>query len=391
MFVAEAHSFSQQARLAITLAWVAGYTNILTILTCGTVTSHVSGTTSNLGRDIAEGLWPHAGYAFFLLVTFFAGAALSAICTETGRHRGWESIYVLPIGLEAALLFLFSLGLEFWGRMLADGGTPLYLMTGVASAAMGLQNATITRISSGVVRTTHVTGVITDLGLESVQLAVWIWEKRHNMARVTMREAIRSFAGHPSPRRLFLLSAIIGSFALGAGLGTLVFDRFSGAAMFPPVLFLAFVIYQDISRPIAEITAAEMSAGPDAIDLPPSMALYHLRKNVDRPDAAHRLPNLVAWSERLPETTRVVVLDLGSNTGLIDEAATQLRSLLLRMRLQGRRMILAGLDVEQCRRLQRAWGEDLKAEDVCPNLDLALAHGIVILEEMYSEEYPDEV
>ena len=32
MFVAQAHSFVQQARLAITLAWVAGYTNIITIL-----------------------------------------------------------------------------------------------------------------------------------------------------------------------------------------------------------------------------------------------------------------------------------------------------------------------------------------------------------------------
>jgi len=33
MFVAQAHSFVQQARLAITLAWVAGYTNIIALLT----------------------------------------------------------------------------------------------------------------------------------------------------------------------------------------------------------------------------------------------------------------------------------------------------------------------------------------------------------------------
>ena len=57
MLVSQAHSFVQQGRLAITLAWVAGYTNILTILTCGTVTSHISGTTSNLGRDVAERSW----------------------------------------------------------------------------------------------------------------------------------------------------------------------------------------------------------------------------------------------------------------------------------------------------------------------------------------------
>ena len=50
MLVSHAHSFRQQARLAVTLAWVAGYTNIVTLLACGTVTSHVSGTTSLLDR-----------------------------------------------------------------------------------------------------------------------------------------------------------------------------------------------------------------------------------------------------------------------------------------------------------------------------------------------------
>src|SRR3954452_1591078 len=112
MFVSQAHSFQQQARLAVTLAWVAGYTNILTVLTCGTVTSHVSGTSSILGRDLSEGSWEKAGFAALLLVTFCAGAAISGFCTELGRRRRWESIYVLPIAVEAFLLALFALSVE---------------------------------------------------------------------------------------------------------------------------------------------------------------------------------------------------------------------------------------------------------------------------------------
>src|SRR5690348_15435131 len=110
MFVTQAHSFTQQARLAITLAWVAGYTNIITIITCGTVTSHISGTASNLGHYIVELSWSLAAYSLFLLLTFVLGAMISGLSTELARRRGWESIYVLPIALETVLLAAFALG-----------------------------------------------------------------------------------------------------------------------------------------------------------------------------------------------------------------------------------------------------------------------------------------
>jgi len=173
MFVTQAHSFTQQARLAITLAWVAGYTNILTVITCGTVTSHVSGTASNLGWYVSEGSWRLAAFAFFLLVSFFLGAAASGFLTELGRRRGWDSIYALPIAVETMLLATLAIGLELHDHGERQSGAPLYWLTGVASLAMGLQNATITRISSGVVRTSHITGVLTDLGLESTQFLLW--------------------------------------------------------------------------------------------------------------------------------------------------------------------------------------------------------------------------
>jgi uncharacterized membrane protein YoaK (UPF0700 family) len=114
MFVVEAHSFRQQARLAITLAWIAGYTNIASVLVCGHVTSHASGTTSDVGRWTAEGLrslfqtnaehspsvWPPAAFALFLLTTFSLGAAMSGLITELARRRAERSIYVWPIAVS---------------------------------------------------------------------------------------------------------------------------------------------------------------------------------------------------------------------------------------------------------------------------------------------------
>ncbi len=262
MFVSQAHSFAQQARLAITLAWVAGYTNILTILMCHQVTSHASGTTSNLGEFLSQGDWERALYPFFLLTTFFLGAALSGACTEFGRRRGWESIYVLPIIIEALLLLVFANAALIHGPGLAGQGAILYWLTGAAAGAMGLQNATITRISSGAVRTTHVTGVLTDLGLEAAQ---YIWQRCEHRSADDPPQAHPhhggqyrdKLSGRPRPtwRRLLVLASVIGSFALGAGLGTIAHSRIPYYAMFPPVAFLLWIIYQDMGRPIAQIQA----------------------------------------------------------------------------------------------------------------------------------------
>ena len=376
MFVAEAHSFTQQARLAITLAWVAGYTNILSILTCGHVTSHVSGTTSDLGREIAEGAWPVAGFALFLLATFVFGAALSGFCTELGRRRGWESIYVFPMTLQALLLAVFALGVELHeagaGRVI-ESGAALYWMTGVASMAMGLQNATITRISSGVVRTTHVTGVLTDLGLELVQ---FFWHVRDERELGNGRS--RALLGHISAKRLALLASIMGSFALGAGLGTLAFESFPRPSMVPPVLFLLWIIYQDIRRPIAEIEPSELV--PEALGLPPGIAVFHLRLDPRRPGKVQRLPNLALWLERVPAETRVVILDLTDVTAIDANSAFELRD--LQRRSSGRSLLLAGITPEQYTQLRAVAHAEDDADalrSICPDLDLAIARGLNLL------------
>jgi uncharacterized membrane protein YoaK (UPF0700 family) len=379
VFVSQAHSFVQQARLAITLAWVAGYTNIISILACGHVTSHTSGTTSDLGRAVAEGHWPQAAFFLFLLLTFGSGAMLSGFLTEHGRRRGWESIYVLPIAVEALLLAAFAVTLEALAKDATRAGAPRYLLTGLAATAMGLQNATITRISSGVVRTTHVTGVLTDLGLEFAQFLLWIADRRRDVPPGSATALVHTVQHHPTATRLALLASILGSFALGTALGTLAYDsRLAPWAMFPPVLFLIWIVYQDVVRPIAEIEPSTLVTGDHALD--DRLAVFHLRRELGKPNGTHRMPNLQAWADRLPPAARVVILDLGGVTRLDTNSALELRAVLAQMRRQGRQMLLAGLDHAQVTQLRRAGVGDLLTPDqVCPDLDLAIAQGLNLL------------
>src|ERR1019366_720657 len=115
MLSARAYSFRQKSRLAISLSWIGGYTNVVALLSLGTVVSHITGTSTQLGRWIGAGDIKRAAFFGFLLLTFILGAAVSAYLTESAKRRGWRSKYVLPIGLEALLLLLLTLQLSYRG------------------------------------------------------------------------------------------------------------------------------------------------------------------------------------------------------------------------------------------------------------------------------------
>jgi uncharacterized membrane protein YoaK (UPF0700 family) len=389
VFVSQAHTFSQQARLSITLAWVAGYTNIVAVIVLGTVISHVSGTASNLGRDVVDGVrgvpnaWDLAGFALLLLVSFLLGASASGFCSELGRRRGWQSIYVLPMALETILLGLFAIGLEVYEPSELTSGPRHLLLSGVACAAMGLQNATITRISSGVVRTTHVTGVLTDLGLELVQFFWWLRDRQRHASFRTHR-----VHRHPTALRLALLISIVGSFALGAALGTLVHDAAPSYVMVLPVLFMIWLIYRDLVVPIVAIRESELFEAGGGLELPDGMSVFHLRQEGGRRGRAarrHRMPNFLAWLDRLPPETSVVILDLGDVSRLDAASASELRTVLKRVHAAGRRMVISGLSRDQLVQLREGdTSEALDVVSVCPDLELAIARGLVMLEESAS-------
>jgi anti-anti-sigma regulatory factor len=93
------------------------------------------------------------------------------------------------------------------------------------------------------------------------------------------------------------------------------------------------------------------------------------------------MPNLLAWAERLPGSADVIVLDLEQVNQIDANSVLELRAVLGRMRAQNRHLILAGLSHEQVEQLRRAGtGEALDPRDVCPDLELAIAKGLNLLD-----------
>jgi uncharacterized membrane protein YoaK (UPF0700 family) len=102
---------------------------------------------------------------------------------------------------------------------------------------MGLQNSLVTRLSGAIVRTTHLTGVVTDLGIEAAR---WFRYARHTLGtrsgvKLTFTEAPPS---RPHGPRAALLATIFFWFCAGSGLGAVLVYRFHHLTLLVPAIGL---------------------------------------------------------------------------------------------------------------------------------------------------------
>jgi uncharacterized membrane protein YoaK (UPF0700 family) len=400
MLSASAYSFRQKSRLAISLSWVAGYTNVILFILCAVVVSHATGNVTHVGQKLAElrplDAWRQGGW---LVGLFFCGAVASAMMTEGARRRGLVSKYVLPIAIEALLLCALAVLINYYAL---DAGTSItfdrspgldYTLSGIASFAMGLQNATITRISGSVVRTTHVTGVVTDLGLEGVQYLLWLRDKTRVKKAGRAGRVLRLSRRHPSVLRVVLLASIVGSFGFGVVAGTISFERFPGFAMLVPVAFLLWIIYVDYRKPIADVRELDLTRDPEMTSqfgvsgsdslkalLPPNLAIYRLTHHRK---IQHHAPDFQLWVDRMPERWRVIILAISPLTHFDPDAVLDLSAAVQKLRGQRRDLIICGVNRPQYKVFNAGGLTDLLGfENFAPDLDMAIARGLNVVAEL---------
>ncbi|WP_374593566.1 YoaK family protein [Aquabacterium sp.] len=210
--------------LGYSLTFIAGAANAGGFLAVGQYTSHMSGIVSGMADALALGnLWMAAA-AVVALAAFVGGAATTAVLTNWARLRQLRSQYALSLLLEAALLLVFGMS----GAFLATQRELLLPATVVLLCfIMGLQNAIITKISKAEIRTTHVTGLVTDLGIELGKLAYY------NRARCSPRQQVRA-----NRDKLGLHLRLLLSFASGGLVGALAFKHLGFSATLPLAAWL---------------------------------------------------------------------------------------------------------------------------------------------------------
>jgi uncharacterized membrane protein YoaK (UPF0700 family) len=178
---------------ALAFAGTAGFINSIALGVFRSPVSHMTGAVSYLGIELAGGSARNALTTLTIILSFMMGAALAGLIVGAqdlapGRRYGWS------LCCEGALL-LASMAL------LTSGHT-----TGVLLIAMacGLQNATTSSYFGLMIRTTHVTGTVTDIG---VMLGHWL---RHR---------------HVERRKLVFMAGVVAAFGAGVWIGALADAR----------------------------------------------------------------------------------------------------------------------------------------------------------------------
>ena len=156
--------------LGALLAFNAGAINAGGFLVVGMYTSHMTGFASMLADNLVLGNITLVLGAAGTLLAFVAGAACTAVLVNWARQNQLRSEYALPLLLEAGLLLVFGLLGATLNRQ-TPFAVPLTVL--VLAFTMGLQNALMSKISASQIRTTHMTGVITDMGIELGKLFYW--------------------------------------------------------------------------------------------------------------------------------------------------------------------------------------------------------------------------
>lgn len=150
-------------KLGTVLAFVAGAANAGGFLAVGQYTSHMTGMLSSLADNLVLGQFALVGAGIVSVLAFLSGAMSTAWLVNWGMRQQLRSAYGLPLIVEAVLLLVFGL---FGAAMSLWHAVFLPVTVVLLCYIMGLQNAVITKISQARIRTTHVTGLVTDLGIE---------------------------------------------------------------------------------------------------------------------------------------------------------------------------------------------------------------------------------
>lgn len=224
------------SRIAAYLASIAGFVNSGGFILIGTFTSHVTGSAGRASIDLAKGDVGATIFASLLVVSFFVGAFCASLVIEGSLERMPEA-YGIALSLQAALLvaFVFVAGLSR-----ATHPRMLDAQAALLCGAMGMQNSLVTRLSGSVVRTTHLTGIVTDLGIEAAR-----WYRWHR-ARIGLPALFKGRVPpeEPKKQRSLLLLTILLTFSIGAALGGFLTLRASRWAMaLPAAATLALAIY----------------------------------------------------------------------------------------------------------------------------------------------------
>lgn len=223
------------------LAFQAGLLNIGGFLAVQTFVSHVTGFATLFGVELGQGEYLHAFSLLLAPMAFFVGAMVSGILIDLRLKMKKKPRYYVVFGvLFLLLMFVDIAGFNgFFGEFGKTVNVSRdYTLLMFLCLICGLQNGTITLVSKSVVRTTHLTGVLTDLGI--------------GIVRILNRRKLQGQLDNEGQANLMRIG-IISFFVLGSAVGVIVFTKMGFRGFILPTLIsgilFGLTFYFQVFRP----------------------------------------------------------------------------------------------------------------------------------------------
>ncbi|MBC7386927.1 MAG: DUF1275 domain-containing protein [Cryobacterium sp.] len=211
-----------------TLGFQAGFINAFGFLACGRYVSHITGFGTQIGLALAGSKGWLAIELLGFPLSFMVGSFTSGFFTSARLERGEVPWYgPITLILPGILFTLAGLGVAGLFGPFAEGLVEArdFFLLFLLSFACGMQNGCFATLTKGQIRTTHLTGISTDIGSDFARM--WfgkLSESEYALTRRTNISRIATFA----------------AFASGSILSVLVSNRFGYAALIVPFLTASF-------------------------------------------------------------------------------------------------------------------------------------------------------
>lgn len=219
-------------KLGALTAVSAGMVNVVSVIVFFSYTSNITGHYAVFAQEIARGNLYQGAVVLLWILFFFVGSFLSNFVIIQGKGRISQYIaHAIPIMLELISVLVVGLYLQFFYK---DTLMETEFLVSALLFAMGLQNGLTASISNSVIKTTHLTGLTTDLAI-----LVSMFTKRSNRSNQQLVD------------KFHLLLSILFSYVIGgiiAGVSYTFIGHYTFFIVCFTLLFIALYDYYKLRK-----------------------------------------------------------------------------------------------------------------------------------------------
>ena len=213
--------------LASSTAFVAGVINVAGMVAFLAFTTNITGHVANLANHFVQQNFREVIVFMIWLIVFFAGTFLANFIIRSLEHKSLYRAHATPVVIEIiVLLFVAVYGAHFYQETQLERE----IIIGALLFSIGLQNSMVSTVSGGLIKSSHLTGLFTDLGGD---VSEWL----HPSTGKTT--AVRN--------RIYVRITILSFYFIGCIAGGYFFDRFNFAIFYFIPLILITILYYDVS------------------------------------------------------------------------------------------------------------------------------------------------